>query len=84
MAELVFPSFTIISCFVVIYESVKLTFFFLSSVTVKPDAPISTFPDEIAAMMESNAISSICISMPSSSHTACMISISIPVILLSS
>jgi len=35
--------------------------------TVKPAAPTSTLPDDTAAMIASNCISSTCISMPSSS-----------------
>mgnify|MGYP004420635625 CR=1 FL=1 len=49
-------------------------------VIVIPEAPTSALPDWTALMMESNCISSILSSMPRISHTACIISISNPVI----
>ena len=42
----------------VVYGIVKSIFFLRSSVTVIPDIPISTLPEDTAVMIESNSISS--------------------------
>ena len=75
---------TTITCLDVVYGVVKLTFSFLSSVTVIPAIPKSTFPVETAVMIESNSISSILSVIPSSSAIACAMLASMPTTLFPS
>ena len=74
-------SFTIISCFDVVYVSEKSTLCFLSSVAEIPAIPTSALPDVTSRITESKAISSTSTSSPSFLAISSAISISIPTIL---